>query len=60
MNELNFLKNNYNISDKVLKIFRDTQNEIKDDLNYIDEVAAYNTLKVLGRQNVQLSNKGLI
>ena len=47
MNELNFLKNSYNISDKVLKIYKDTENEIKDDLKYIDQIGTYNSLKVL-------------
>ncbi len=47
MNELEFLKQQYGISDKVLKLYKDTENEIKENLNYIDEVAAYNSLKVL-------------
>lgn len=47
MNELDFLKKHYSISENVLKLYKKTENEIKDDLNYIDEVAAYNSLKVL-------------
>lgn len=47
MDELNFLKENYNISDETLDLYIKTQKEIDKDFKKIDDVAKFNSLKVL-------------
>lgn len=47
MDELQFLKENYGISDKVLELYKKTEEDIKSSLNYIDAIGNFNSLKVL-------------